>query len=111
MSADELLAAIRTENLPKLVGIPGVGKKTAERMLVELKDKAAALSAPEMETRLGAGAIISVGDSLREDVISALINLGYQKAAAEKAALAVLKETSDPIFETVLKNALRTLAK
>src|SRR5262249_8506068 len=93
MSADELLQAIRTENLAKLVGIPGVGKKTAERMLVELKDKAAALSAPEMETQLSAGAIISVGEAMREDVISALVNLGYQKAGAEKAVLAVLKET------------------
>ena len=94
-----------------LVGVPGVGKKTAERMLVELKDKVVALSSPEMEEQLKAGAIISVGDAMREDLISALVNLGYQKAAAEKAVIGVLKEAPDANFETALKLSLRKLAK
>lgn len=111
MSAEELIQAIRTENLAKLVGVPGVGKKTAERMLVELKDKVAALSSPEMEEQLKAGAIISVGDAMREDLISALVNLGYQKVAAEKAVLSVLKEAPDANFETALRQSLRKLAK
>jgi len=111
MSAEELILAIRTENLAKLIGVPGVGKKTAERMLVELKDKVAALASPEMEEQLKAGAIVSVGDAMRDDVISALVNLGYQKVAAEKAALGVLKETPDASFETALKLSLRKLAK
>jgi Holliday junction DNA helicase RuvA len=111
MSAEELIQAIRAENLAKLVGVPGVGKKTAERMLVELKDKVAALSSPEMEEQLKAGAIISVGEAMREDLISALINLGYQKAAAEKAVTAVLKDDSDVSFETALKLSLRKLAR
>ncbi len=111
MSAEELIRAIRTENLAKLVGVPGVGKKTAERMLVELKDKVAALSSPEMEEQLKAGAIVSVGEAMREDLISALINLGYQKAAAEKAVIGVLKEAPEANFETALRQSLRKLAK
>lgn len=111
MSAEELIHAIRTENLAKLVGVPGVGKKTAERMLVELKDKVAALASPEMEEQLKAGAIISVGEALRDDLISALINLGYQKAAAEKAVAAVLKENPGANFEGALRASLRKMSK
>ncbi len=111
MSAEELIRAIRTENLAKLVGVPGVGKKTAERMLVELKDKVVALSSPEMEEQLKAGAIISVGEAMREDLISALVNLGYQKAAAEKVVISELNETPEANFETALKLSLRKLAK
>jgi Holliday junction DNA helicase RuvA len=111
LSADELILAIRSENLPKLVGIPGVGKKTAERLLVELKDKAVKLATPEMEEQLKAGAIVSVGDAMREDVISALVNLGYQRGAAEKAVMGVLEETPGASFEVTLKQSLRKLAK
>jgi Holliday junction DNA helicase RuvA len=111
MSAEELIHAIRTENLAKLVGVPGIGKKTAERMLVELKDKVAQLASPEMEEHLKAGAIISVGEAMRDDLISALINLGYQKGAAEKAVTAVMNENPDANFETALKQSLRKLAK
>src|SRR5262245_51207602 len=111
MSAEELMHAIRSGNLAKLVGVPGIGKKTAERMLVELKDKAAQLASPEMEEQEKAGAGVSVGVAMRDDLISALINLGYQKAAAEKAVDAVLKESSDASFEAALKQSLRKLAK
>ncbi|MCI0390152.1 MAG: Holliday junction branch migration protein RuvA [Acidobacteria bacterium] len=111
MSAEELIHAIRTENLAKLVGVPGVGKKTAERMLVELKDKVAQLSSPEMEEQLKAGAIISVGDAMRDDLISALINLGYQKAAVEKAVASVIREKPEASFEVALKQALAQLAR
>jgi holliday junction DNA helicase RuvA len=111
MSAEELIHAIRTENLAKLVGVPGIGKKTAERMLVELKDKVAQLASPEMEEQLKAGAIIGVGEAMRDDLISALINLGYQKAAAEKAVSAALNENPGAHFEAALKQSLRKLAK
>lgn len=111
MSAEELIHAIRSGNLAKLVGVPGIGKKTAERILVELKDKAAQLVSPEMEEQLKAGAIISVGEAMRDDLISALINLGYLKAAAERAVEATLKETPDASFEAALKQSLRKLAK
>lgn len=111
MSAEELIHAIRTENLAKLVGVPGVGKKTAERMLVELKDKVAQLASPEMEEQLKAGAIISVGEALRDDLISALINLGYQKAAVEKAVASVIREKPEAGFEVALKQALARLSR
>src|SRR5262245_40901299 len=111
MSAEELIHAIRGGNLAKLVGVPGIGKKTAERMLVELKEKVAQLASPEMEEQLKAGAVISVGEAMRDDLLSALINLGYQRAAADKAVSAVLKEDSDANFEASLKQALRKLAK
>ena len=78
---------------------------------LHLKDKVTQLASPEMEEQLKAGAIISVGEAMRDDLISALINLGYQKAAAEKAVEAVLKEASDVSFETALKQSLRKLAK
>ena len=111
MSAEELIHAIRTENLAKLVGVPGVGKKTAERMLVELKDKVAQLSSPEIEEKLKAGTIINAGDTMRDDLISALLNLGYQKTAAEKAISATLSENSNSNFESALKQSLRKLAR
>lgn len=109
LSAEELVQAIRAGNLAKLVGIPGVGKKTAERMLLELKDKAAAILPPGLEEP--SGTIAQTGDAMREDVISALVNLGYQKALAEKAVGAILKDSPDANFTTTLKQSLRTLAK
>ncbi|MGH9751810.1 MAG: Holliday junction branch migration protein RuvA [Blastocatellia bacterium] len=110
MSAEELIHVIRTGNLAKLVGVPGIGKKTAERMLVELKDKVAQLVSPEMEEQLKAGAIISVGEAMRDDLISALINLGYQKAAAEKAVAIIIREEPEASFEVALKHALARLS-
>lgn len=111
LSADELIHAIRVGDLARLVAIPGVGKKTAERILVELKDKVAALASPELDERLRAGTAANGSDAIREDVISALINLEYQKAAAEKAVLGVLRDSPESNFETTLKLALRKLAK
>ncbi len=110
LSAEELIQAIRAGNLTKLTGIPGVGKKTAERMLVELKDKVAAILPPGLEDSTTA-VIAQTGDAMREDVISALVNLGYVRAQAEKAVGAVLKETPDAGFADALKQSLRTLAK
>ncbi|MDX2032563.1 MAG: Holliday junction branch migration protein RuvA, partial [Blastocatellia bacterium] len=111
LSADELIQAIRFGNLARLVAIPGVGKKTAERMLVELKDKVSQLATPELEAQLSAGAIVNTGDAMREDVISALVNLGYARPMAEKTVLNVCKEAPDAGFETVLKQSLKTLAR
>lgn len=109
LSAEELVQALRAGNLTKLVGIPGVGKKTAERMLVELKDKVAAILPPGLAEP--AGVMAQTGDAMREDVISALVNLGYQRSQAEKAVGAVMKETPDANFTMALKQSLRTLAK
>ncbi|MBK9707301.1 MAG: Holliday junction branch migration protein RuvA [Acidobacteria bacterium] len=110
LSAEELIEALRQSNLARLVGIPGVGKKTAERMIVELKDKAAALTTPESEDRVRSGIVANAGDAMREDLVSALINLGYQKSMAEKAVGAIIKDNPEANFTTVLKLALRKLA-
>ena len=103
----ELVDAIRQSDIARLTGIPGIGKKTAERIGLELKDKMAAF-APAGAVTAQEG---SAGESLRTDVLSALINLGYHRPLAERALEAALKATTDPTFERTLKQALRELAK
>jgi Holliday junction DNA helicase RuvA len=104
-SAD-LIRAIRHGDLARLTGIPGVGKKTAERIVIELRDRlpvgdsAAADATPAVEP----------GD-VRGDVLSALANLGYQRHAAEKAVDRVLGRAADRTFEPVLREVLRELAR
>ena len=104
----ELVAAIHRGDIARLTGIPGVGKKTAERMVLELKDRLAHLAAPA-----GAGAVIpaSPGEQLRADLLSALQNLGYHRPLAEKAVDATLSSTGAPSFEHALKAALRELMR
>lgn len=115
MSADEIIAAIRSNNLARLTSIPGVGRKTAERLVIELRDKIAALSSPALEEEFatraaGAGAQTSE-DAMRDDALSALINLDYQRAAAEKAISAAMQEGGDLSVEVILRRSLRLLAK
>jgi len=114
MSADEIITAIRTNNLARLTSIPGVGKKTAERVVLDLRDKMAALSSPALEeefaARAAAGGAASE-DSLREDALSALINLGYQRAAAEKAVMQAVQEGDELSVEVILRRSLRSLSK
>jgi Holliday junction DNA helicase RuvA len=114
MSADEMIASIRTNNLARLTLIPGIGRKTAERLVMELRDKVAALSSPELEEELGAKTATTPEptiDSVRSDALSALVNLGYQRSAAEKAIGAVVAEDDDVTVESVLRGSLRKLAK
>ena len=114
MSADEIVTAIRTNNYARLTSIPGVGRKTAERMVIELRDKMAALSSPALEEELAAGATSGAAaseDALREEALSALLNLGFQKATAEKAITRALDEGGDITVELVLRRSLRTLSK
>jgi Holliday junction DNA helicase RuvA len=115
MNADEMIASIRTNNLVRLVAIPGVGRKTAERLVVDLRDKIAALSSPALEEEFAAqaaafGAAASP-DAMRDDAISALVNLGYQKAAAEKAVKTAADEGGDLSVELILRRSLRRLAR
>ena len=115
MNADEMIASIRTNNLVRLVAIPGVGRKTAERLVVDLRDKIAALSSPALEEEFAAkaaaaGAATST-DAMRDDAMSALSNLGYQKAAAEKAVKNAIDEGGDLSVEMILRRSLRSLAK
>jgi Holliday junction DNA helicase RuvA len=114
MSADEMIASIRTNNLARLTLIPGVGRKTAERLVVELREKVAALSSPELEEELGAKAevrTVPTKDSVRADALSALLNLGYQRTAAEKAIDSTVGEGDDISVESVLRRSLRKLAR
>ncbi|HKZ79965.1 MAG TPA: Holliday junction branch migration protein RuvA [Pyrinomonadaceae bacterium] len=114
MSADEMIASIRTNNLARLTLIPGVGRKTAERLVIELRDKVASLSSPELEEELGAKpgtALPPTEDAIRSDALSALLNLGYQRNSAEKAITAAIGETVDPTVESILRHSLRKLAK
>lgn len=115
MSADETIASIRTNNLAKLTLIPGIGRKTAERLVMELRDKVASLSSAELEEELGAkteaGAPIPTEDSMRADVLSALLNLGYQRSSAEKAVSSAVDEGGEISVELILRRSLRKLAK
>lgn len=114
MSADELIAAIRTNDLARLTLIPGVGRKTAERLVVELREKVAALSSAQLEQEFGAKTTVSgepTQDSIRADALSALLNLGYQRSSAEKAIDNALSEGGDLTVESVLRRVLRKLAR
>jgi holliday junction DNA helicase RuvA len=114
MSADEIIVSIRTSNLARLTGIPGVGKKTAERLVIELRDKIASLSSPALEEELGAATGVGAEqtpDAIREDALSALLNFGYQKSSAEKAIAAAIQDGGEISVEAILRRSLRSLSK
>jgi Holliday junction DNA helicase RuvA len=99
-----MVGAILGGDLVRLTRIPGIGKKTAERMVLELRDKLPApAGASEMSARQAS--------PVEEDVISALVNLGYQRAAAEKALLATRGGKSPQSFEVLFREALGSLSK
>lgn len=111
MSADEIVAALRTENLAKLTSIPGVGRKTAERLVVELRDKVSELSAG-VSTEASMAAAAGVGaEGVYDDALSALVNLGYQRNAAEKALQQVRHDGVEANVQKLLRAALQRLAK
>jgi len=105
---EELAQAIAETNLPRLISIPGVGRKTAERLMLELKNQVSQfLLQEQLESQRPSGA----RTVLEEDILSALTNLGYPRASAEKALAAVLRSAEyDRTFESVLRNTLRQLA-
>ena len=114
MSADEMIASIRTNNLARLTLIPGIGRKTAERLVIELREKVASLSSVELEEQLGASSDTRTElteDSVRADALSALLNLGYQRSSAEKAIDNAVSEGGDITVESVLRRVLRKLAR
>jgi Holliday junction DNA helicase RuvA len=103
----ELIKAIRLQDVARLTAIPGIGKKTAERIGLELKDRL-----PATLQAAGQGAAPKTpGDSLRDDLLSALLNLGYQRGAAERAIDRTLKGPDAPGFEQALRDVLRGLMK
>lgn len=105
MSVEELVPAIRGSDLARLTKIPGVGRKTAERMVVELKDKletvAVAAERPAASSPAGVEA----------DVVSALVNLGYEARAAENAAAEAKREAGTANFENLLRATLQSLTQ
>jgi Holliday junction DNA helicase RuvA len=99
----DLVRAIRTQDVARLTRIPGVGRKTAERIGLELKDRLPQATDVDVVTPDG-------GDR-RTDLLSALTNLGYKGAVAEKAVDAALKRAPDAPFEDVLRDVLRGMTK
>ncbi|HYL84805.1 MAG TPA: Holliday junction branch migration protein RuvA [Candidatus Angelobacter sp.] len=104
MNVEELIPAIRGGDLGRLTRIPGVGKKTAERMVVELKDK---LETTVIETEKPA---VSSAAGVEADVTSALVNLGYEARAAETAVGEAKREAGAGNFEKLLRGALQGLS-
>jgi holliday junction DNA helicase RuvA len=106
MSVDELVPAIRGNDLARLTKIPGVGRKTGERMVVELKDKLEAVVVMEAERPAA-----SSPAGVEADVVSALINLGYEARVAEKTVEETRKESGAANFEKLLRAALQALSQ
>ena len=112
MSVSELVPAITNNDLGRLTMIPGVGRKTAERVVVELRDKVGSLSrVEEAETAAVAREHEPSGVDVRDDTVLALIQLGYAKPVAERAVLAALQEDGERAIEAVLKRALKRLSR
>ena len=106
MPADEMVGAIRGGDLGRLTRIPGIGKKTAERMVLELRDKLPA-SAGASHTSTST----ALASPVEEDVISALVNLGYQRAAADKALLVARSVGNLQSFDVLFREALGSLSR
>jgi Holliday junction DNA helicase RuvA len=104
MSAESAVAAIRGNDVAALTRVPGIGRKTAERMVLELRDKLDQFAAPP---------VAAASTALEEDVISALVNLGYQRALAERALarVASTRNGEKQSFEILFREALAAMAK
>ena len=100
----DLVRAIRQSDVGRLTSIPGVGKKTAERIVIELRDRL-----PKADTTETVDAV--EGGDLRSDVLSALANLGYHRAAAEKAIDGVMRTSEAKTFDSLLREVLKALSR
>ena len=98
----DLVGALQRNDLARLTAIPGVGKKTAERMVVELRDRLP----KTIEASPG-----SPADTVRDDLVSALANLGYHRQSIDKTLDKLLNSTEEPRFEDVLRAALKDLSR
>ncbi len=101
MPADEMVVAIRSNDVGRLTKIPGIGRKTAERLVLELRDKLPGSSPATSD--------LPQASQLEQDVLSALLNLGYPKPAAEKALAATLRADAGRSLDSVLRAALSNL--
>jgi holliday junction DNA helicase RuvA len=102
MSTEFMVTAIRGNDIATLTQIPGIGKKTAERMVLELRDKLDAFTASALPTPSG---------GVEEDVLSALVNLGYQRPAAERAVSKSGESGAAKSFDSLFREALAMLRK
>jgi len=106
MPPDDLLSALAGGDVGRLSTIPGIGKKTAERMVLELKDKMRELAAELPATATTAAAVPA-----DHDVVSALVNLGYKSALAERAVAEVRREKPEAAFNDLLRASLNRLSR
>jgi Holliday junction DNA helicase RuvA len=107
MEPPDLVRAIKAQDVARLTSIPGIGKKTAERIGLELKDRLP----QSLQAAADAARPPAPEDQLKADLLSALLNLGYQRNAAEKAIENVLKEHAAASFEVALRSVLRALMR
>ena len=105
---DELLEAMAQGDAPRLQAIPGVGKKTAERIALELKDKALKVRGDSKDHP--EGMLDDKDEEVYDDALSALLNLGYPAKSAKRAVEKALVQTKDVTLESLIKEALRSLA-
>jgi Holliday junction DNA helicase RuvA len=108
IDAVDLVRAVQAGDVARLTAIPGIGKKTAERIELELKDKLPRSMVGDAMPGIDTGL---PGDELRRDLMSALLNLGYHRPTAEKAVEAALSRGGSPTFEAALKQALREIGR
>ena len=107
MTAQELTQAVFNDDIATLSAIPGVGRKTAERLALELKDKLLELNLhPETATATAN----SPGGGIKDDAVSALVNLGYKKAQAEQALKKVWRDEAKPSLEELIRDSLNCLS-
>lgn len=103
----ELITALQRNDVARLTRIPGVGKKTAERIILELRDRL-----PKAMEAVATGAAPPAPvDELRDDLTSTLINLGYHRQAIDKAIDRLLKDKPDADFQDILRAALKDLSR
>ena len=107
MTAQELTQAVFTDDIATLSAIPGVGRKTAERLALELKDK---LSELNLQPEAVTATANTPGGGIKDDAVSALINLGYKKAQAEQALKKVWRDEAKPSLEELIRDSLNCLS-
>lgn len=102
LNSDELIAAVTTENVAVLKGVKGIGVKTAQRIIIDLKDKLGKLSESGQIS-------LSADNTIRNEALSALVMLGFVKRDAEKTVTKILQEQPESKVESVIKQALKRL--
>ena len=112
MTADEIAGAIRTNNIARLKSVPGIGMKTAERLIIELRDKIVNLSSPTLdETAVNGKAAKPPIESVYDDALEALMSLGYARPQAERALKTTMSDGGEVNVQALLRRSLQVLSK